>query len=153
MVKKTEPKIIKKIELSSEDISQTKEPLSVEPSIKMSGEVSPQEAEDLIKKLEVLEIWDVRILIDWFENHLESARSMPFDEVIVNLEGCGCFTQIKTPRDTPILVYGDDRIVQVLERNGFTRIYLLVGGLDAWRQEGLPYLAPYAREYRIVMNK
>lgn len=118
----------------------------------MVRNVSPQEAKQLLDAGKIGEVWDTRKLGEWRTARLPSARSMPHSEVIVNIEGCGCFVQIKTPRDTPILVYGDERTVAVLERNKFTKVYFLVGGLEAWRKAGLTYLIPIVRSWKDIRD-
>jgi len=109
--------------------------------------LSPDEAYALINRLQRLEVWDTRPRTRWTESHVAGSRCMPHEELVPNLEGCGCFTKISTPRDTPILVYGVEESAAVLERNGFTEVYVLKGGLAEWRAAGLPYLVPYAVGY------
>jgi rhodanese-related sulfurtransferase len=110
-------------------------------------ELSPEDAAALINRVQRLEVWDTRTRTRWTESHIAGSRCVPLEELVPNLEGCGCFAKVSTPRDTPILVYGEPEAAEVLERNGFSEVYVLAGGLAAWRGAGLPYSVPYATGY------
>ena len=112
--------------------------------------VSPKEAHVLVEAENVVEVWDTRTLGEWKLSHIAGAKSMPHSEVVVNVKGCKCFTPITLPKGTPILVYGNNETASVLERSGFTQIYVLKGGLEAWRRAGLPYVISDVRSWRDI---
>lgn len=80
---------------------------------------------------------DARPHKDFEQSHLPGARSIPAREVEGHLK------QIEKLREQPVILYDDggldaERAAKELARNGFTRLYVIEGGLPAWRKAELP---------------
>lgn len=80
---------------------------------------------------------DARKHKDFEQSHLPGARSIPAAEVEGHLK------QIEKLRERPVIIYDEggvdaERAAKQLARNGFTRLYVIDGGLPAWRKAELP---------------
>ncbi|MFO7608235.1 MAG: YceI family protein [Candidatus Krumholzibacteriia bacterium] len=86
-------------------------------------------------------IVDVRLADDHAAAHLPGAHS----NCVFEVDFAGRLDGLGAARDRAICVYGHDAVsaeaadaAAKLERAGFTRVHVLDGGLDAWREAGLP---------------
>jgi parallel beta-helix repeat protein len=82
---------------------------------------------------------DVRSTHQYASGHIDGSVSMPMDELAC--ESC-LLSQLGRYKDDMIIVYCDDgslslRAASLLHQNGFTEVYSLAGGLNAWKSEGL----------------
>jgi rhodanese-related sulfurtransferase len=97
------------------------------------GDVTVEETRTLIESKPNLIILDVRTQGEYEDGHLEGALLIP----IVELEG----RLNELSKDKEILVYcrtgnRSSNAVNILEKNGFTKIYHMNNGINAWIQAG-----------------
>ncbi len=107
-------------------------------SRKLAGvqEISPQQAVQLINQEDALVI-DVREQHEWSKGHLANAKHIPIGDLQKYLQDlhkhkerhviCQCASGMRSLRAAGIL-----------HRAGFSRVYSLKGGIQAWRSAGLP---------------
>ncbi len=94
--------------------------------------ISVQELEAQRGRLQVV---DVRRPNEWDEGHLEGARLKPLDKLVT--------LTADLDRTRPVAVhcksgYRSSIAASLLERAGFTEVYNVTGGFDAWKSSGLP---------------
>jgi rhodanese-related sulfurtransferase len=116
--------------------------MEVQMGVRTEGvrELTPREAKRLWDKTPTLKVLDVRE--DWEMKLCRLARSEPMSTTILD--------QILTewPKDKPILLFCHfgirslDAATFLVDR-GFTEIYILKGGIDAWSQEIDPKIPRY----------
>ena len=99
------------------------------------GDVSVQEAKDLIAKKPDLVILDVRTVSEFNDGHIERAINIPVDELSNRLS--------ELSKNDELLVYcrtgnRSATAVSILEDAGFTKIYHMHEGISKWIQEGYP---------------
>lgn len=80
---------------------------------------------------------DVRSKEDFAKGHIQNARNMPLDTFEAQAE------QLDKFRDKPVVVYCTSgmrsaKALAILKKAGYSRIYNLDGGLDAWSAAGYP---------------
>ncbi|HRE16583.1 MAG TPA: rhodanese-like domain-containing protein [Rhodocyclaceae bacterium] len=97
---------------------------------------SPNEATLLINR-EHARILDVRSADDFEAGHLPEALSIPLDALGERVR------EIEKFKEKPLIVYCASgsraaRACSELRKQGFNRLYHLSGGIEAWRQTGLP---------------
>jgi len=100
------------------------------------SEVSPTEAVMLINREHALML-DVRNPAEYAGGHIAEARNIPLNE----LEGR--LAELESYKTQPLLVncQGGVRSTSacgVLKKAGFTKLYNLSGGINAWNQANLP---------------
>lgn len=83
---------------------------------------------------------DVRELPEIALARIDSARLLPMSEIVARLD--------ELPRDRPIVVMCHSggrsaRVAQYLMANGFSDIYNLAGGIDAWSRDLNPAIPRY----------
>ena len=98
--------------------------------------VNTTRAIELINREDGL-VLDVRDAAEYGAGHILGARHLPLDRID---EGGG---DLAKKKERPLIVYDDGgersaKAASALKRQGFTRVAALSGGLDAWRQAGLP---------------
>jgi hydroxyacylglutathione hydrolase len=86
-----------------------------------------------------LQVIDVRRPVEWEEGHLEGARLKPLDKLLA------LAADLDPAR--PVAVhcksgYRSSTAASLLERAGFTQVYNVAGGFDAWKSSGLPVVEP-----------
>jgi len=99
------------------------------------GDVSAEEAARLIGTLNNLVILDVRTQEEYDIEHIQNAVLIPVQE-LENRVG-------ELFKDETLLVYcrtgnRSQTAVNILEENGFTKIYHMNGGITAWKSAGYP---------------
>jgi rhodanese-related sulfurtransferase len=97
------------------------------------GDVSVQEAKDLIAKKPDLVILDVRTASEFSDGHIEGAINIPVEELSNRLS--------ELSKSDELLVYcrtgnRSATAVSILEDAGFTKIYHMHEGISTWIQEG-----------------
>lgn len=85
-------------------------------------------------------IIDVRARKDYDSGHVQGAMTLPEREIGQSIH------QLKKHRDRPLVLYDEggfnaERAAKTLKGNGFERIYVIDGGLPAWRKAELPVRA------------
>lgn len=98
--------------------------------------VSSTQATMLINRENALVI-DIREAGDYAAGHLPDARNIPADRIE---ERAGDFGSAK---EAPVIVVCQsgaraDAACKTLQKLGFTKVHSLEGGINAWRQAGLP---------------
>jgi phage shock protein E len=99
------------------------------------GNVDVGEARDLISEKADLVILDVRTVAEFDSGHLEGAINIPVEVL------SGRLSELN-PNDE-LLVYcrtgnRSTTAVEILEENGYDRIYHMDGGITAWGNAGFP---------------
>lgn len=99
------------------------------------GDVTVEQARELIEKSPLLVILDVRTVQEFEDGYVEGAINIPVDELEQRLE--------ELDRNDEILVYcrtgnRSTRAVQILRENGFNKIYHMEDGIVGWERAGLP---------------
>jgi len=98
-------------------------------------EISPVAAEQLFNKQQAI-ILDVREDSEWKEQHIPGAIHIPLGQLSERL------TELKQYKDSPIIAQcrSGRRSAQasdVLKSAGFSKVYNMEGGLNAWDKAGL----------------
>ena len=98
--------------------------------------VNTARAIELINREDAL-VLDVRDAGEYGAGHILGAKHLPIARID---EGAG---ELAKRKDRPLIVYCDGsersaKAAAALKRQGFTQVANLSGGLDAWRQAGLP---------------
>ena len=98
--------------------------------------VNTARAIELINREDAL-LLDVRDAGEYGAGHLLGAKHLPLARID---EGA---SELAKKKERPLIVYCDGsersgKAAAALKRQGFTRVAALTGGLDAWRQAGLP---------------
>lgn len=98
--------------------------------------VNTTRAIELINRADAL-LLDVRDAGEFGAGHILGAKHLPIARID---EGAG---ELARKKDRPLIVYCDGgerstKAAAALKRLGFTQVANLSGGLDAWRQAGLP---------------
>lgn len=93
--------------------------------------VTPVEANELIKKTQELLILDVRTVDEYRNGHIKGAKLIPVHLLSAQL------AEITDFKDKPVLVYcasggRSPSAVKVLMNNNFTNIYHLSTGISSW---------------------
>jgi len=99
------------------------------------GDITVKQARNLIETNLYLVILDVRTKLEFDSGHIEGAINIPVEEIQQRLEELNL--------DDEILVYcrtgvRSSKAMQILSNNGFSRVYNMLGGIEAWKQEGYP---------------
>lgn len=99
------------------------------------GDLTVQQAHELIQARTSLVILDVRTQEEYDEGHIEGTALIPVGELATRLE--------ELSRDDELLVYcrtgnRSSSAVSLLRDNGFTKIYHLKDGITAWIRAGYP---------------
>ena len=101
-----------------------------------SGTLSTLQATQLINQKDAVVI-DIRDQADYQRGHILNAKSFP-DKVLAERK-----TELEKLKSAPIIVSCDTGqragpAAQKLREMGFTEVFVLQGGLNAWREAGLP---------------
>lgn len=98
--------------------------------------MGPQEAVQLINRRHAF-LLDVRDVAEVAAGKIAQSRNIPLRD----LEGR--LTELSKNKEKPLLVYCQSgtrsaAAAAILQKNGFTEVYSLEGGLPAWEKAGLP---------------
>lgn len=104
--------------------------------VRSAPQVSPAEAVRLINQRDAL-VLDVRAPAERASGHIPNARHVPFSEVKQRVG------ELERFKDRPVVVscqWGAQATVAsaILRKNGFGEVFVLRGGINAWREAGLP---------------
>ena len=99
------------------------------------GDVSIQEAIELMEQKSDLVILDVRTVAEFEDGHIEGAINVPVDELANRLD--------ELSKDDELLVYcrtgnRSGSAVSILSDAGYTKIYHMHEGISVWIQQGHP---------------
>lgn len=108
------------------------------PYFRRSGgiEVNPAEATLLINRQDA-QVIDVREPDEFAAGHLPEARNIPAAKLAERMD------EIQKFKEKPLILccasgVRSARACGELKKHGFTRLHTLAGGIDSWRQAGLP---------------
>jgi len=101
-----------------------------------AANLGPSDAVLLINRSNAL-VLDVRDEAEYAAGHITDARNIPFAALDARIQELGKF------KDKPILVncqagMRSGKAVSILQKHGFSKVYNLQGGLNAWQQAKLP---------------
>lgn len=101
------------------------------------GDVTVEQASELIKKKPLLVILDVRTGWEFEDGHIDGATNIPVDDLEQRLG--------ELDVNDEMLVYcrtgnRSTRAVQILRENGFNKNYHMVDGIMGWEREGYPVM-------------
>lgn len=99
------------------------------------GDVSVQEARDLIESIPDLVILDVRTVSEYDDEHIEGAVLIPVQELVDRLD------ELSTSDELIVYCRSGNRsstAVQVLKDNDFVKIYHMYEGIIGWIDAGYP---------------
>lgn len=93
-----------------------------------------------LQSREDAQIIDLRSKDEYKRGHIASAINLPSSELENSL------IKLKKMRDKPVILYcqlGRDsfKAAQMLQKNDFSRVHMLKGGMDSWKNEGLPLIS------------
>ena len=99
------------------------------------GDVTVQEASNLIDDKAGLVILDVRTVAEYNDGHIEGAINIPVEELATRLS--------ELDKNDEILVYcrtgnRSTTAVEIMKDAGFTKIYHMYEGISVWTQQGYP---------------
>jgi rhodanese-related sulfurtransferase len=99
------------------------------------GDVSVQEARQLIEKKKKLTIVDVRTISEYNEGHIENAINLPVQELSDRLD--------ELNKNDELLIYcrtgnRSSTAVDILSNAGFNKIFHMHKGISIWIQQGYP---------------
>ena len=97
------------------------------------GNVSVDQARKLISSNISLVILDVRTPSEYESGHIKGAKNIPVDELETRI--------VELNRDIETLVYcrlgmRSTRAMHILNYHNFTKVYNMLGGIEAWKQAG-----------------
>ncbi|HEY2591457.1 MAG TPA: rhodanese-like domain-containing protein [Steroidobacteraceae bacterium] len=100
-----------------------------------AGGVTPQQLIQLMNRGAL--VLDIRPADAYAAGHITGARQMPSEQLLKAGD------TLKRYKAKPVVVYSDGRslaaaAVRHLMAQGFTQVFSLEGGLEAWRAENLP---------------
>lgn len=101
-----------------------------------ASNVNPSDAVLLINRSNAL-VLDVRDEAEYAAGHITDARNIPLSALDSRIQELNKF------KDKPILVncqagMRSGKAVNILQKHGFSKVYNLQGGLNAWQQAKLP---------------
>ena len=99
------------------------------------GDVTVQEASNIIADKPELVVLDVRTVSEFNDSHIEGAINIPVEEIANRLS--------ELDKNDELLVYcrtgnRSATAVGILEDAGFTKIYHMHEGISVWVQQGYP---------------
>ena len=97
------------------------------------GNVTVDQARKLISSNTSLVILDVRTPSEYESGHIKGAKNIPVDELETRI--------VELDRDIETLVYcrlgvRSTRAMRILNYHNFTKVYNMLGGIEAWKQAG-----------------
>jgi rhodanese-related sulfurtransferase len=99
------------------------------------GDVTVEQAKQLIKEKPSLVTVDVRTVSEYDDGHIEGALNIPVQEIEDRLN--------ELSKRDEILVYcrtgnRSSTAIEIMKENGFTKIYHMNRGITAWKEAGFP---------------
>jgi len=99
------------------------------------GDVTVDQSKELIETIETLVILDVRTVSEFKSEKIEGSINIPVQELQNRLG--------ELEKGDEILVYcksgkRSSQAMGILTENGFSAVYNMIGGIEAWKQAGYP---------------
>lgn len=100
-------------------------------------DISPAEAQDLLRSNPTVLLLDVRTPGEFMQNRIAGAHLIPIDQVTTRLG--------EIPQNRPVLVYcavgsRSSQVAGYLSRQGYAEVYNMSGGIMGWQVRGYPVL-------------
>jgi hydroxyacylglutathione hydrolase len=97
-----------------------------------------------------IRVFDVREQDEWDEGHIEPAVLMPYTALAQQLDRPPRFDQLPFGKDDAIAVTchtgkRSSTAVSLLLREGYTKLYNVTGGMEAWKRAKLPMVDAQGR--------
>jgi hydroxyacylglutathione hydrolase len=114
--------------------------LEAELPVQTVNQLTVEELHSLKHDLHVL---DVRDKSEWDEGHIKGAIFVPYYNIEEELKRDSRDKSLRSFEQLPLAVAcgsGQRSMIacSILQRNGFTRLFNVVGGMEAWNEAGLP---------------
>jgi rhodanese-related sulfurtransferase len=127
--------VMEHLQIVSRNIQDLQERVSESGSFIHFGDVSVNQAKQLIDRKSSMVVLDVRTEEEYETEHIEGAINFWVDVLLQKIN------ELDPNRE--YLVYcrlglRSTRATQILNDNGFLKVFNLVGGIEAWKQEGYP---------------
>lgn len=102
-----------------------------------AADITPVEAQRLLKASPPAFLLDVRSSGEYLQKRIADAKLIPIDQ----LQG----REAEIPRDRPVIVYCEtgvrsSHVTNYLLRLGYRQVYNLTGGIMSWQVRGYPVL-------------
>ena len=100
--------------------------------VQQLGQLTVEELHSLRHTLNIL---DVRDQGEWDEGHIKGATHMPFYFVEQRIQ------ELDSSQPLAVLCASGQRSTlacSILQRHGFTELFNVIGGMDAWKNAGFP---------------
>jgi hydroxyacylglutathione hydrolase len=109
--------------------------------------VQQMDVQTLHHKLSVngLQIVDVRDSEEWDEGHIEKAHLLPYTRMVPQLTNPAQLETLPLTKDQHVAVTcatgkRSSTAISIMKREGFTHLYNVTGGMEAWEHAGLPMI-------------
>ena len=102
------------------------------------GDITIEQAKQLIEEKSSLVTLDVRTVSEYDDDHIEGAINIPVQEIEERLN--------ELSKRDEILVYcrtgnRSSTAIDIMKANGFTKIYHMNRGITAWKEAGYPVVS------------
>ena len=102
------------------------------------AKLTPLQATQIINQGKTL-ILDVRTAEEFAAGHIRDAKNIPLKELTVRID------ELEKSKARPVIVICDQGLKSAkataqLKKAGYTEAASLLGGLDAWKSQGLPVI-------------
>ena len=92
-----------------------------------------------------LQVLDVREQEEWDEGHIQGAQLMPYTSLVPQLDIPAKIDRLPFQKNQSIAVTcatgkRSSTAASVLKNKGFTQVYNVVGGMEAWEHAGFPMI-------------
>lgn len=103
-------------------------------------DITPHELKDMLAQTNAPKVIDVRQDWEYQKCHIDGSHHIPMDQIEDNID--------RLDPDEPIVVVCHHgmrsfQVAQYLVQSGFSNIYNLAGGIDAWAREIDPAMEQY----------
>lgn len=120
---------------SSQPLSPTQQPQNNLALENKTGTLSPTEASAMLDKKQAVMV-DVRGEDEWQQQHIPGTINIPLDQLMERLP------ELDPYKETPIITQcqkgvRSQQASTVLKSLGFSKVYNLEGGIEAWHKAGL----------------
>lgn len=114
---------------------------------KHAESVRQLDVHDLRHKLSIngLQVLDVRDSEEWDEGHIENAHFLPYTRMVDQLTSSAQLNTLPLEKGQEIAVTcatgkRSSTAISVMKRQGFTNLFNVTGGMEAWEAAGFPMI-------------
>ncbi len=92
-----------------------------------------------------LQVLDVRDSEEWDEGHIEQAHFMPYTSLVSQLDIPAQIYKLPFDKEQSIAVTcatgkRSSTAISIMRREGYSKVYNVTGGMEAWKSAGFPML-------------